>query len=122
VTAFAHAITRRAALGVLAGVFAPLQDTARKPTRSSPMAPAGAIILRQGAPQFMIIGGHKKPRVVSAGSIGLVPEWFVIVLVHSFVVRPVAPVPVRRSSELRSTLKLILRDVDAIAAKLRVVV
>ncbi len=64
----------------------------------------------------------EKDPAVSAGPIRLVPEWFVIVLVHSFVVRAVAPVPVRRSTELRSALKLILRDVRAIAAKLRVVV
>ena len=49
---------------------------------------------------------------MSVGSIRLVPEWFVIVLVHFFVVRAIAPVPIRRSSELRSALKLILRDVD----------
>jgi hypothetical protein len=31
----------------------------------------------------------------SAGPIRLVPEWFVIVFVHPFVVRAVAPVPIR---------------------------
>jgi hypothetical protein len=37
----------------------------------------------------------KAPRRCSAGPIRLVPEWFVIVFVHSFVVRAVAPVPIR---------------------------
>jgi hypothetical protein len=60
---------------------------------------------------------EKRPRA-GAGPIRLVPEWFVVVLVHSFVVRAAAPVPVRRSTELRSAFKLILRDVDVIAAKL----
>jgi hypothetical protein len=45
---------------------------------------------------FLSDCGAKKPRVCEArGWMSSIPEWFIIIFVHPFVVRAVAPIPIR---------------------------